>query len=134
MKCRRFILNILIIIISFSTTFFIRNRILINSLNEHQYDLDNVVEVYESKVVVKDCYSLSRDDIYKVSIYINSKWKDLNIHNRSIESIVSEIELHKFLYNLGMFKTHTIDADIEVTEDERIFVRISYKIIQILGI
>lgn len=134
MKCKRFILNILIIIISFSTTFFIRNRILINSLNEYQYDLDNVVEIYESKAVVKDCYTLSRDDIYKVSIYINSKWKDLNIHNRSIDSIVSEIELHKLLYNLGMFKSHTIDADIEVTKDERLIVRISYKIIQILGI
>lgn len=134
MKCKRFILNILIIIISFSTTFFIRNRILIKSLNEYQYDLDNVVEIYESKAVVKDCYTLSRDDIYKVSIYINSKWKDLNIHNRSIDSIVSEIELHKLLYNLGMFKSHTIDADIEVTKDERLIVRISYKIIQILGI
>lgn len=134
MKCKRFILNILIIIISFSTTFFIRNRILINSLDEYQYDLDNVVEIYESKALVKDCYTLSRIDIYKVSIYINTKWKDLNIHNRSIESIASEIKLHKVLYNLGMFKTHCVDADIETTEDERLIVRISYKIIQILGI
>ena len=133
MKCKKFVLNVLIIIISFSTTFFVRNRILINNLNEY-YNLDNVVEIYESKAVVKNCYTLSRDDIYKVAIYINSKWKDLNIHNRSVESIVSEIELHKVLYNLGMFKSHTIDADIESTKDERLIVRISYKIIQILGI
>lgn len=133
MKCKKFVLNVLIIIISFSTTFFVRNRILINNLNEY-YNLDNVVEIYESKAVVKNCYTLSRDDIYKVAIYINSKWKDLNIHNRSVESIVSEIELHKTLYNLGMFKSHTIDADIESTKDERLIVRISYKIIQILGI
>ena len=134
MNCKKLVLNVLIIIISFSTTYFVRNRILIKNLNESHYDLDNVVEIYESKVVVKDCYILSRDDIYKVAIYINSKWKDLNIHNRSVESIVSEIELHKTLYNLGMFKSHTIDADIESTKDERLIVRISYKIIQILGI
>ena len=133
MKCKKFVLNVLIIIISFSTTFFVRNRILINNLNEY-YNLDNVVEIYESKAVVKNCYTLSRDDIYKVAIYINSKWKDLNIHNRSVESIVSEIELHKVLYNLGMFKSHTVDADIESTKDERLIVRISYNIIQILGI
>jgi hypothetical protein len=134
LKCKKFVLNILIIIISFSTTFFVRNIILIKKLNEYQYDLDNVVEIYESKAVVKDCYTLSRNDIYKTAIFINSKWKDLNIHNRSVESIVSEIELHKVLYNLGMFKSHTIDADIESTKDERLIVRISYKIIQILGI
>ena len=134
MKCKKHILNILIIIISFSTTFFVRNRILIKNLNKYQYNLDNVVEIYDSKAVVKDCSILSRDDIYKVAIYINNKWKDLNIHNRSVESIVSEIELHKVLYNLGMFKSHTIDADIESTKDERLIVRISYNIIQILGI
>ena len=133
-KFKLFISYIIIQLFTLSIVLFIRNELLIYKIHDNTNENNNIVIVDSTKAVVKDCYCLSRNEIYEVSVYINNSWLNMNIHSRSIQSIVSEIELHKLAYQLGIAKSHSKDADIETNYDPRLYVRIPYKTIQVLGI
>lgn len=78
---------------------------------------------------IKDSYKIQDlKDIYLnvVYYYKNNKLDK----NRSIESYIEEWYAHNWLYNLGLFKSHTRDTDLD--GDESIFRLICYKIIFIL--
>lgn len=82
----------------------------------------NVMKSYK----VKDSYKITDlNDIFNsVVYYYNSGLLD---ENRSIQSYVEEWFAHNWLYNLGLFKSHTRDTDLD--GDESLFRRICYKII-----
>lgn len=77
---------------------------------------------------VKNSYKFSLEEIKKeVVYYYNCGVLDTS---RSIESYIEEWYAHNWLYNLGLFKSHTRDTDLD--GNESIFRLICYKIIFIL--
>lgn len=77
-----------------------------------------------------DSYKITNlEDIYKNVVYYY-KYNKLD-KSRSIESYVEEWYVHNLLYNLGIFKSHTKDTDLD--GDESKLMLICYKIIFIGG-
>ncbi len=132
-KCRLFILTYLFILSTFSLTFFIRNESYLNEIRNNNYDLNYEIIISDDSIKVIDSYKLSRKERYEVSIYINSYLKEIGIHDRSIESIEAEIYLHRIAYFLNIDRTKSKDADIDYKEDKRVYVKISYLILMLLG-
>ncbi len=54
--------------------------------------------------------------------------------DRSINNLEAELKLHAVLYELGVSKESTRDADLEYREDNRWYVRSATMFFQILGI
>lgn len=100
-----------------------------DSLRDSSY-----IEVYPDRAVVKDCYRLNRRERYKAAMEIDRRWEEMGIdHERSIQSIESEINLHRIAYFLNVRVNQAKDADIDLAEDGRFIVRASYKALMVLG-
>ena len=55
-------------------------------------------------------------------------------HHRSVESLVSELSLHKRCYLLGIEKEKAKDAELERKEDKRWYVRATSAALEVLGL
>lgn len=72
---------------------------------------------YEDTTKVTNSYLLDDDDIERVATEIaysrscKFDWRCEYLRNET--SYIHEIKAHNRLYNLGLFKSHTIDTDLE---------------------
>ena len=86
---------------------------------------------YTDSTKVTNSYLLTKEEIKKVaeqiefSRHVTYDWKCLHI--RTANSYKYEIKAHNNLYNLGLFKSHTIDTDLN--ENMTIFEKIAYFIL-----
>ena len=132
-RCRLISSYLFLQLIAISITFFIRNEITIRYSDGISEDTMSKVEFLPNRAVVKDCYLLNREERYKTAVYIDRVWRMMGFHRRSIQSIESEIELHRISYLLGIRKDQAVDADIDLDQDERFLVRTCYKALQVFG-
>lgn len=71
---------------------------------------------YEDSTKITNSYLLNDEEIEKVASLIEFSrhckydWKCIYLRNQ--KSYIQEIKAHNRLYNLGIFKTHTIDTDL----------------------
>lgn len=86
---------------------------------------------YEDSTKVTNSYLLDDDEIERVAIDIvysrSCKFDWRCICLRDEHSYAREIKAHNRLYQLGLFKSHTIDADLE--EDQNTLLKIIYWLI-----
>ena len=116
-----------------SVTSVVRSRISMSGVEDSLQD-SSYIEVYPDRAVVKDCYRLNRRGRYQVAMEIDRRWKEMGIeHERSIQSIESEINLHRIAYFLNVRVSQAKDADIDLAEDSRFIVRASYKALMVFG-
>lgn len=86
---------------------------------------------YEDSTKVTNSYLLDDDDIERVAAEIaysrSCKFDWRCIYLRNEKSYIKEIKAHNRLYNLGLFKSHTQDCDLE--EDQKLIYKIIYELI-----
>lgn len=86
---------------------------------------------YEDSTKVTNSYLLDDDDIERVATEIaysrscKYDWRCEYLRNET--SYMHEIKAHNRLYNLGLFKSHTIDCDLE--ENQNMLLRFIYWLI-----
>lgn len=72
---------------------------------------------FEDSTKVTNSYLLNDDEVERVAIEINysrsCKYDWRCIYLRNEDSYKREIKAHNNLYKLGLFKSHTIDTDLE---------------------
>ena len=72
---------------------------------------------YEDSTKITNSYLLTEEEIKKIANQIkfarNVKFDWKCIHLRNEDSYIREIKAHNKLYKLGLFKSHTIDTDLE---------------------
>ena len=124
---------LLLQLFAISITFFVRNEIIISSFGDIKEETSLNVTFTPNGAIVKDCYLLTREERYRAAVYINREWKKMGTHHRSVQSIESEIQLHRISYLLGIKKDQAKNADIDLVEDERFYVRACYKALQVFG-
>jgi len=105
-------------------TFFVRNEMYLRGLDVSDEISANIV-FSDDSVKVVDAYKLTKKERYETAIYIDYYWKNEGYHFRSIESIEAEIYAHRIAYLLGINKNRSKDADIDLKEDKRIYVKAS---------
>lgn len=96
----------------------------------------NVIIIFlDNSVKVKDCHKLSKEEQVQVASFIVAYLESNDIYyDRTINNLVAEISLHRYLYKLGISEASTIDADLEYVEDSRWYVRTGTLLFQIFGI
>lgn len=96
----------------------------------------NVIIIFlDNSVKVKDCHKLSKEEQVQVALFIVAYLESNDIYyDRTINNLVAEISLHRYLYKLGISEASTIDADLEYVEDSRWYVRTGTLLFQIFGI
>ena len=95
------------------------------------------IDIYISNDSVKitNCYLLNREERFMILSIIKSHLiKNGMTLDRSINNLEAELKLHAVLYELGVSKESTRDADLEYREDNRWYVRSVTMFFQILGI
>lgn len=72
---------------------------------------------FEESTKVTNSYLLTDEEIEKVANEIaysrSSKYDWRCVYLRNESSYIQEIKAHNRLYKLGLFKSHTIDTDLE---------------------
>lgn len=131
-KCRIYALSYIFAILTFSITFFVRNEIYFRNISINDDTKTNIVFNSDSVKVI-DSYKLTRKERYETAIYIDSYWRKEGKHFRSIESIEAEIYAHRIAYLLGVNKIRSKDADIDLKEDKRLYVKASYIALMVFG-
>ncbi len=131
-RCSLYALLYIFVLIVFSVTFFIRNEMYLRGIGVTNETSANIVFSYDSVKVV-DAYKLSKKERYETAIYIDSYWRNEGYHFRSIESIEAEIYAHRIAYLLGIDKSRSKDADIDLKEDKRPYVKASYIALMAFG-
>ncbi len=117
---------------AFSVTFFVRNETYLRGIDANDDISASIVFSNDSAKVI-DAYKLTRRERYEAAISIDSYWKKEGKHFRSIESIEAEIYAHRIAYLLGIDKERSKDADIDLKEDKRIYVKASYIALMAFG-
>lgn len=80
---------------------------------------NNQVDIlyYEDSTKVTNSYLLTNEEVRKVAEEIEfsrgSKFDWRCTHLRNADSYEREIKAHNRLYKIGLFKSHTIDTDLE---------------------
>lgn len=93
------------------------------------------VEINEDYASVKYCYLYDQAEQKEICSYVNQAWKEMGLsHHRSVESLVSELSLHKRCYLLGIEKEKAKDAELERKEDKRWYVRATSAALEVLGL
>lgn len=113
-------------------TFFIRNETYLRGIDVADDIAANIVFSSDSAKVI-DAYKLTRKERCEAAIHIDSYWRKEGKHLRSIESIEAEIYAHRIAYLLGIYKKRSKDADIDLKEDKRIYVKASYIALMAFG-
>jgi len=131
-RCSLYVYLYLFVLFIFSTTFFVRNETYLRGLNAIDVISANIVFSDDSAKVV-DAYKLTKKERYETAIYIDYYWKNEGYHFRSIESIEAEIYAHRIAYLLGIDKNRSKDADIDLKEDKRLYVKASYIALMAFG-
>lgn len=67
-----------------------------------------------NKSTIVDCYLYDNNTIYDITDFLIEVRKYKGYKVRSFNSYAHEIKAHKRLYKLGLFRSHTKDADLEV--------------------
>lgn len=130
-RCSFLSLSLMVPLFLIALTSIIRSQIAIDGARNPSLD-SSYVEVFPDRAVVKDCYRLTKKERYQAAIEINRSWKEMGIaHQRSIQSIESEINLHRIAYYLNVRTDQAKDADIDLADDSRFIVRASYKALMI---
>ncbi len=117
---------------AFSVTFFVRNELYLRGIDVNDDIAASIIFSCDSAKVI-DAYKLTRRERYDAAISIDSYWKNEGKHFRSIESIEAEIYAHRIAYLLGIDKERSKDADIDLKEDKRIYVKASYIALMAFG-
>lgn len=76
-------------------------------------------------IIVRNAFLLAYDDIARFCVALRSQVPF--VYLRSNQSWIEELVAHAVLYNRGLFRNQSRDADIN--EDESLFRLISYKVI-----
>ncbi len=84
----------------------------------------NLITIYNSFTIINEKAK------YEICKEILNKIKDFNTE-RTLESLVNEWEVHNLFWNLGLFKKHTIDCDLESEQSK--FYTILYKYLSIIA-
>ncbi len=113
-------------------TFFIRNETYLRGIDVTNETSVNIVFSGDSANVV-DAYKLTRKERYETAIYIDCCWRNEGYHFRSIESIEAEIYAHRIAYLLGIDKSRSKDADIDLKGDKRLYIKASYIALMAFG-
>lgn len=134
-------------IISVYSFNFIRNGNYISGLDyEEQEASRNViytvgcskeVEVIfgQDSMRIVDCYRLDRTERLETLHHAYSSLDDLGIMTkRTIHSMEGELAAHAYLYDWGIEKASTRDADLDYAEDPRWYVSFLSAILQIWGV
>lgn len=86
---------------------------------------------YKDYTTVTNSYLLDDEDVERVATEIaysrSCKYDWKCDYFRNEESYIREIKAHNNLYKLGLFKSHTIDTDLE--EDQNIVYKLIYWLI-----
>ena len=89
----------------------------------------------EDSMKIVDCYRLNRSERLEILRYAYSSLDDLGIMmKRTIHSMEGELAAHAYLYDWGIEKASTRDADLDYAEDPRWYVRFVSAMLQILGV
>ena len=83
---------------------------------------------------VKYCYRYDREERFLISDFIYHQWDGEGLHERSRQSIESELALHSLAYRVGIAKEHSVDAEIDTKEDDRWWVSGCALLLETLGI
>ena len=138
---------ILAFILSVYAFNFIKNSNYISGLaNERQETSRNVtymvgdskeVEVVfgEDSMKIVDCYRLDRNERLETLHHAYSSLDGFGIMTkRTLHSMEGELAAHAYLYDWGIEKASTRDADLDYAEDPRWYVRFVSATLQILGV
>ena len=131
-RCSLYVYLYLFVLVVFIATFFVRNETYLRGLNAIDVISANIV-FSDDSVKVVDAYKLTKKERYETAIYIDSFWRNEGYHFRSIESIEAEIYAHRIAYLLGIDKNRSKDADIDLIEDKRLYVKASYIALMAFG-
>lgn len=72
------------------------------------------VKVYNNDIVIIDCYKYTWSDVKNKLIELRNEYKDNDVlKHRSNFSLCFEWFYHKWLYKLGLFRSHTKDANLD---------------------
>jgi len=88
---------------------------------------------FEDSTKITNSYYLTNEEIEKVaeqveySRHVIYDWRCKHIRKK--KSYIREIKAHNKLFNLGLFKSHTIDTDLE--EDISIWEEMIWRILSI---
>ena len=96
-------------------------------------DISTNIIFSDDSAKVVDAYKLTKKERYETAIYIDLCWRSNGYHFRSIESIEAEIYAHRIAYLLGIDKSRSKDADIDLKEDKRLYVKASYIALMAFG-
>lgn len=131
-RCSLYASLYIFVLVIFSATFFVRNEMYLRALAITDGISTSIVFSDDSAKVV-DAYKLTKKERYETAIYIDSFWRNEGYHFRSIESIEAEIYAHRIAYLLGIDKNRSKDADIDLIEDKRLYVKASYIALMAFG-
>ena len=131
-RCSLYASLYIFVLVVFSVTFFVRNEMYIRGIGVPDYISANIIFSNDSVKVV-DVYKLTKKERYETAIYIDYCWRNEGYHFRSIESIEAEIYAHRIAYLLGIDKSRSKDADIDLKEDKRPYVKASYIALMAFG-
>lgn len=76
-------------------------------------------KVYDYKITIFDCFKYNRNEQVAVLLDAKEKYPNSRIWERSMYSMLCEWRVHKLCYKLGLYKSHTKDADIEYPIDPK---------------
>ena len=89
----------------------------------------------EDSMKIVDCYRLDRSERLEILHHAYSSLDELGITTkRTIHSLEGELAAHAYLYDWGIEKASTRDADLDYWEDPRWYVRFVSAMLQILGV
>lgn len=93
------------------------------------------LSINESFASVKDCYLFDKSERREICSYVDKTWKDMGLpHQRSMESLEAELSLHKACYLLGIEKKKAKNAELEIREDPRWYVRAATNVFEVFGL
>lgn len=92
------------------------------------------VEFNRDSLKIKDCYLLGRQERLELLAYIKTNEIVEEKCRRTIGNLEGELVAHAYLYDLGIKKASTVDADLEYIEDPRWYVRFLTGMFQLLGV
>jgi hypothetical protein len=99
-------------------------------LRQHFKDKVDII-YYEKYTKITNSYLLNDEEIEKVASEIeytrHSKIDWRCNHIRKADGYITEIKAHNKLYKMGIFKSHTIDTDLE--EDQNFVYKLIYWLI-----